>query len=237
MGYLLDVIFIALAVAFIIMGAKNGLVKALLDGLSTIISGVLAYTFSKPVAEFIYASFVRGFIKDRFTNVLAGSSENFDGISERINVLLNELPEGAINLASKFGFNVNAEATAIAQSGANDTESLVEAVMVNVADNVLLRVTEAVSLIVLFIVISIAMTFVIRFLNSVIKKVPVVKEANKITGGILGLVKAVVVIFVASTILFIIAGSSNDEALVTVVSSSKIFEFVNNNNPLLNIFS
>jgi len=235
--YLLDIIFIALAVVLIITGAKKGLIKALLDGLSTIVSGVLAYMLSKPVAEFIYTSFVRNFIKERFTNVLSGSSENLDGITERINVLLNELPEGAINLASKFGFNINAEAVAIAQSGANDTESLVEAVMVNVADNVLLRLTEAVTLIALFIVVSIALIFVIRLLNDVIKKVPVVKEINKIAGGILGLVKAIVVIFVASTILFIVAGSSNDETVVTVVNSSKIFEFVNNNNPLLNIFN
>ena len=237
MEYLLDIIFIVVAVILIVTGAKKGFVKALLDGLSTIISGVIAYMFSKPVAEFLYTSFIRDFFKSRFTNVLTGSSENFDGISERINVLVNELPEGAINLATKFGFNINAETTAIIQNGANDTESLVEAVMINIADSVLLTLTEAVSLVALFIIVSILLTLVIRLLSDIIKKIPLVKETDKIAGGILGLVKAVVIVFVVSTVLFFIAGSSNNEDLVTVVNSSKIFEFVNNNNPLLNIFN
>lgn len=237
MEYLLDIIFIISAVFLVIAGAKKGFVKALLDGLSTIISGIIAYALSKPVAEFIYTSFVRSFFKDRFTNVLAGSSENFDNISERINVLIDELPEGAINLASKFGFNINDEITAIIQGGVNDTESLVEAVMTNVADSVLLTLTEAVSVVALFVAVSILLTLIIRLLSDIIKKLPLVKETDKIAGGVLGLVKAVVIIFVVSTVLFFVAGSSNDESLVTAVNSSKIFEFVNNNNPLLNIFN
>jgi uncharacterized membrane protein required for colicin V production len=55
MEYILDIIFIALAVAMIILGAKKGLVKALLDGLSTIISGVIAYILSTPVAKNLLA--------------------------------------------------------------------------------------------------------------------------------------------------------------------------------------
>lgn len=237
MEFLLDVIFIAVAIAFIIAGAKKGLVKALLDGLSTIVSGIISYVLSKPVAEFLYESIIRGFFKDRLKNALTGSSGDLDGMKEKIDVLVNELPEGAVNLAAKFGFNINAEITGIIQTSANDTDSIVEAVMINVADSVLLTLTEAVTMISLFIAVSVLLVFVIRLLNDVTKKIPVVKETNKLAGGFLGLLKAVVLIFVASTVLFFVAGSSNNEELVTTVNSSKIFEFVNNNNPLLSIFN
>ena len=66
MEYILDLIFIALAVVMIILGAKKGLIKALLDGLSTIASGIIAYILATPVAKVIYDAFVRGIVKSEF---------------------------------------------------------------------------------------------------------------------------------------------------------------------------
>jgi hypothetical protein len=54
-----------------------------------------------------------------------------------------------------------------------------------------------------------------------------------LAGGLLGLVKAVVIIFVASTVLVFV----QNEELTPIINSSKILEFVNNINPLLNIFN
>jgi hypothetical protein len=78
---------------------------------------------------------------------------------------------------------------------------------------------------------------VIRIFDTTIEKIPLVKETNKITGGILGLLKAGVIIFVVSTVLFFVAGVSDNEEFISFIYSSKIFELVNNNNPLLNIFN
>ena len=42
------------------LARKKGLIKALLDGLSTIASGIIAYILATPVAKVIYDAFVRG---------------------------------------------------------------------------------------------------------------------------------------------------------------------------------
>ena len=84
-------------------------------------------------------------------------------------------------------------------SAPDSNESLVETLMTNIGDNIFITITEAVTMFALFIVVSIALTFVIRLLNGVVKKIPVVKQTNKLAGGILGLIKAVVIIFVIST--------------------------------------
>lgn len=236
MEYVLDIVFIAIAIALIILGAKKGLVKALLDGLSTIISGVIAYILSEPVAKIIYDAFVRGIVKSELEKGLNESGTDFGSISESVNTLVSQLPEGALNLASKFGFNVNDAISDVVNAAPDSNESLIEMLMTNIGDNIFLTITEAVTMIALFIVVSIALTFVIRLLNGVVKKIPVVKQTNKLAGGFLGLVKAVVIIFVVSTVLFFIAGSSSNQELVEIINSSVIFEFVNNNNPLLNIF-
>lgn len=233
MEFILDIIFIALAVAMILLGAKKGLVKALLDGLSTIISGVIAYILSEPVAKFIYDAFVRGVVKGELKKGLEESGTDFASVSESVNALVSELPEGALNLASKFGFNVNDAVSNIVNSAPDSNETLVETLMTNIGDNIFITITEAVTMFALFIVVSIALTFVIRLLNGVVKKIPVVKQTNKLAGGILGLIKAVVIIFVISTVLVFV----QSEELAPIINSSKILEFVNNNNPLLNIFN
>ena len=233
MEYILDLIFIALAVVMIILGAKKGLIKALLDGLSTIASGIIAYILATPVAKVIYDAFVRGIVKSEFEKGLNESGTDFGSISEKVNVLVSELPEGALNIASKFGFDVNGAISNVVSSAPDSNESLVETLMTNIGDNIFLTITEAVTMIALFIIVSIALTFVIRLLNKVVKKLPVVKQANKLAGGLLGLVKAVVIIFVVSTVLVFV----KNEALTPIINSSLILGFVNDINPLLNIFN
>ena len=233
MEYILDLIFIALAVVMIILGAKKGLIKALLDGLSTIASGIIAYILATPVAKVIYDAFVRGIVKSEFLKGLDDSGTDFGSISEKVNALVNELPEGALNIASKFGFDVNGAISNVVSSAPDSNESLVETLMTNIGDNIFLKITEAVTMFALFIIVSIALTFVIRLLNKVVKKLPVVKQANKLAGGLLGLVKAVVIIFVVSTVLVFV----HNEELAPMINSSVILKVVNDINPLLNIFN
>jgi hypothetical protein len=85
MEFILDIIFVAMAVAMILLGAKKGLVKALLDGLSTIISGVIAYILSEPVAKFIYDAFVRSVVKGELEKGLEESGTDFGSVSESVN--------------------------------------------------------------------------------------------------------------------------------------------------------
>ncbi len=233
MEYILDLIFIALAVVMIILGAKKGLVKALLDGLSTIVSGIIAYVLTTPVAKVIYDAFVRGIVKSEFLKGLDDSGTDFGSISEKVNALVNELPEGALNIASKFGLDVNGAISNVVSSAPDSNESLVETLMTNIGDNIFLKITEAVTMFALFIIVSIALTFVIRLLNKVVKKLPVIKQANKLAGGLLGLVKAVVIIFVVSTVLVFV----QNEELAPMINSSVILKVVNDINPLLNIFN
>ena len=233
MEYILDLIFIVLAVVMIILGAKKGLIKALLDGLSTIASGIIAYILATPVAKVIYDAFVRGVVKSEFLKGLNDSGTDFGSISEKVNALVNELPEGALAIASKFGFDVNGAISNVVSSAPDSNESLVETLMTNIGDNIFLKITEAVTMFALFIIVSIALTFVIRLLNKVVKKLPVIKQANKLAGGLLGLVKAVVIIFVVSTVLVFV----QNEELAPMINSSVILKVVNDINPLLNIFN
>ena len=67
----------------------------------------------------------------------------------------------------------------------------------------------------------------LKYLNNYCELEDLIQEGN------LGLIKAVVIIFVISTALVFV----QNEELSQIINSSIILEFVNNNNPLLNIFN
>jgi len=83
MAYLLDLIFIGLAVALIVLAAKKGFIEALLDGFSAIIAGLFAYWFAEPASQFAYNSFVSDKIED------FNSSFYYDAPQNILNAFLN----------------------------------------------------------------------------------------------------------------------------------------------------
>ena len=122
--------------------------------------------------------------------------------------------------------------------GANsDKEVLIDTIMSDIIDKIMMPVVETVTLVVLFVLFVLALKVVVWLLDGIVKKIPVVKETDKIFGGILGILKGVVVVFVVCLILAFMSKSSENTQFVEMVSTSKILEFVNNNNPLLNIFN
>ena len=237
MALFLDVILIAALVIFVVLGAKKGFIRALLDGFSTLIAGVLAYTFVEPASQYAYDSFVRNLVRNSLSNALNSTTNDFGSVTEKVEILIDKIPESAINFSTKFGFNVDAVADSIIKSRPGDKEVLIDTIMTDIADKIMMPLVETITFIVLLVAFVFVLAVVIRLFDSLIKKIPVVKETDKVFGALLGLLKGVIVIFVACTVLAFIAGSSQDEQFVEIVSSSKILEFVNNNNPLLNIFN
>ena len=237
MSLFLDLVLLAVLVMFVVLGAKKGFIRALLDGFSTLIAGVLAYTFVEPASQYAYDSFVRNLVRNSLSNALNSTTNDFGSVTEKVEILIDKIPESAINFSAKFGFNVDAVADSIIKSRPSDKEVLIDTIMTDIADKIMMPLVETITFIVLLVAFVFVLAVVIRLFDSLIKKIPVVKETDKIFGALLGLLKGVIVIFVACTVLAFISGSSQDEQFVEIVSSSKILEFVNNNNPLLNIFN
>ena len=237
MSLFLDLVLLAVLVMFVVLGAKKGFIRAFLDGFSTLIAGVLAYTFVEPASQYAYDAFVRNMVRNSLSNALNSTTNDFGSITEKVEILIDKIPESAINFSAKFGFNVDAVADSIIKSRPGDKEVLIDTIMTDIADKIMMPLVETVTFIVLLVVFVLVLAVVIRLFDSLIKKIPVVKETDKIFGALLGLLKGVIVVFVACAVLAFIAGSSQDEQFVEIVSSSKILEFVNNNNPLLNIFN
>ena len=80
----------------------------------------------------------------------------------------------------------------------------------------------------------IALSFISRLFKKV-NKIPLIGKVNEILGGVIGAVKAVIVVFVACTVLYIVVGIMDENAFVEAVVNSKIYSFVCEYNPVVNM--
>lgn len=93
-------------------------------------------------------------------------------------------------------------------------------------------VARIVSFAVMFVVFSILLKLASGLLSSVLKKIPLVGTANKLMGGVLGLLKAIVIIYVICTVCYLTVISDSAENLKPIVSNSVIYQYITENNPV-----
>ena len=129
MSLFLDLVLLAVLVMFVVLGAKKGFIRALLDGFSTLIAGVLAYTFVEPASQYAYDAFVRNMVRNSLSNALNSTTNDFGSITEKVEILIDKIPESAINFSAKFGFIVDAVADSIIKSRPSDKEVLIDTIM------------------------------------------------------------------------------------------------------------
>ncbi len=238
MQYSLDILFVALAIVIIVAAAKKGFVKSFLDSVSTLLAGGIAYFTAQPVSEVVYEKGVRDTVEKSLVEALAENSDDISNVSESVNVMLEQLPEGLVSFASsKLDVDVSGIISEIQNSGITDAETLVSTLMTSVADGVLISLTKVVCMIVIFVLSTIILSYVSRLFSGVVSKIPIVKQFNKLLGGAIGVFKAVVILFVAATVIFFIEGSLQDGKLLTYIDSSVIYELLIKYNPLLNLFN
>ena len=223
MALFLDAVLLAVIVAFTVFGSRKGFVKAFLDGFSTLIAGVLAYSFVDEAAKFAYDSFARNLLRNRLENAFTMNLTDYNTIQEKVEVLIDKIPESAVNIAGKMGVNITAISDSIIRANPTDQDVIIDTIMVNVVDQVIMPLIAFV----------LVLSLLTHLLDGFVKKMPVIKGFDKILGGGLGLLKGIVVVFVACAILAYMASSSADTEFIEMVAASKILGAINENNPLL----
>lgn len=232
MNYIVDILIVALV--FVIVGAavKKGFVSTLIETFSFLISAFAASKLSPIVSGWAYDAFIRDTVEKNFNAALSEAASGMS-MQAKAEELLSNIPEGMIKLAELTGFNTeNLIYSVSAQAATND--QLVQNLIDSVVYNVVIAVSQAVVFILLFIVFIIALGFISKLFKKV-NKIPLIGKVNEILGGILGIIKAVIVVFVVCTVLYIVAGVMDKNAFVEAVVNSRIYSFICEYNPVINM--
>ncbi len=228
-----DIIVIAIILLIIVLSAKKGFVASCLDSFSMVISAFVAYVFSPKVADILYDMFIKDLVKTEFRQALDDMSSTLS-VKDKVAGMIEALPETAVKLAESMGINLNNLVTGIIPSNA-DNEALIETVADTLAYNIMITLTEIVVFICLFIIATFLVRFVSSFFSHNLEKLPVVGKVDTLLGAVLGLIKAVVIVFAGSVIMYIAAQTAEPGSTLEAIKSSQVYMFMDEYNPIFDI--
>lgn len=234
MSYTLDIALLIIAVVIIAIAAKKGFAATLVDTFSMVISVLAAYKTSPIVAQYAYDSFIKSILEKRFSNALSEVSSSV-GVTEKVNAMLETIPQGFLNFAKAIGVNVDSAINSISSS-ASTNEQLVEAAVEKIAQNIVVTITQVIVFLIIFVVASILLSLLSKLFKK-INDIPVVGTMNIVLGGVLGLVNALVLIFVACSVFYLIVQMNTDNSqVVQEIQASRIYNIVTEYNPIVKLF-
>lgn len=233
MTYIIDVILILIVIIAVVVAAKKGFAAALVDAFSLLISAFAAYKASPIVSGFLYDNVVKDILEKKFSTALGDISSSMS-VSDKVAVLTQSLPSGIINFASSLGLDINSQIDSLASSAANN-EQLVETMVEKIARGAVTALLDVIVFIIIFTLASIVLSMLSKLFKK-INDIPVVGNVNAALGGILGIINAVIIITVVCGLLYIAVEVSSDGTLAQTVNSSKIYTFVTEYNPIVEMF-
>lgn len=213
MSIILDIILTALILISFIIGSKKGLVKSVWKIAALAVTIVLVTALKNPAVSF-----------------LSGT-----GMADRINTKISEtvnIPQGGgIDISDSLNLPdfLNTEVSSGIENAQGAVSSINDAVSVSLTTLFITIIACAA----LFIIIRLILTAVYMIINGV-TKVPVIKGANKLAGGLLGAVNMIFIIFLLLSLVSLFAPAESE--LFEMIENTYVVKYFYNYNILLQLF-
>lgn len=208
---LLDIIFLAIIIACTVWGAKRGIIKTVLGLSSFIVSIIAALFLYQPFMDIIYSS--------------PAIASAIDGFKE--NIAQSMIPSGSV---SPELTDVKIPAIFMAILGSDIISQGTQAMATAVADAVVYLIT----IVIFIIIIKLLVSLLFKVFN-VAAKMPIIKQANGLVGGILGLIIGVVLCWIASAVISMFIGQGGTGWIIESVENSRIAKHMFQTNIIFSI--
>jgi len=217
MNYIIDIILVLLIALIAFISSKRGFVLTVFDLFSGIASLVIAKLAAPYAAVFVYDNFakatVMAFLEEKYSDV--GTA-----MTDAVSAVFGFLPEGMYAFAEKSGL---LDASAVSQDVLSKITTVAE-LEANIARPVVTAVINIVCFAAIAFVSVIVLKIVGRLLSGIISRIKIIGKLNSLLGGIAGVLKGVVDVFIIAVILCIVSFSS--ETLATYTADSYICSFI-----------
>ena len=216
-----DIIIIAVFALLFFIDFKRGIAITILNVAGVALTGFLAYHISNFLASWVYTAFVQQTLTTNLQQMI-----DTQGINSAIANSFSALPNWVMGMLgfflSIFGLDssVYTNDFQVTNSSAAAVSASVENLIQPVITGMFRLVIGAVLSIIIFIIIKILVKKLAR-----VFKIPVVKQINKLLGGVLGLAEAAILVFFAVNIFSGVLEFSNPEMLNNPMISGAVFKF------------
>jgi len=216
-----DIIIIAVFALLFFIDFKRGIAITILNVAGVALTGFLAYHISNFLASWVYTAFVQQTLTTNLQQMI-----DTQGINLAIANSFSALPNWVMGMLgfflSIFGLDssVYTNDFQVPNSAAAAVSTSVENLIQPVITGMFRLVIGVVISIIIFIIIKILVKKLAR-----VFKIPVVKQINKLLGGVLGLAEAAILVFFAVNIFSGVLEFSNPEMLNNPMISGAVFKF------------
>ncbi len=198
----IDGILICICILIIFSSVRRGFVKTILSLASSVASVLLSVVLSPTVSGFIYDKFMLGAVKSGIAGTVSSLSDSGD--PEGIVKMLEDMPEALSNILSRY--NVNESTVNKMLEGARTGSESVDSICETIASPIASTISNVIAFVLCFVIILLVLKAVIAVIDNFFK-LPVLNSANKGAGLVLGIVLAVVAVFVYSEVVVELFGA------------------------------
>lgn len=219
MEYILDIFLILIFGTVIITSMKKGFIKSLFDLCGTLVSVILARVLSQGFATQGYNIFVK-----KAAEAYLGSALGEIGTKDyalQAQEIINAIPDSLNGIMSLMNIDKQAIADKISQVNLGG-DNLLETIMTNVVEPIGTAIVQLLLFVLLAVALGFVLKIVVKFLNSIIKKLPAIKQFNNVLGAVLGAIEGLIVVLIISTLIGIIASFIGNDRFNEFVNSSFI---------------
>ena len=210
MSIIVDIAILAIIVLCIIIGYVRGLTGSLIKIVSFVLSLIIAFVLFITVSNLIINNTeIDENLESSIRNMIIQDEQNED----------ENMPEA---ITDYIGQKID--------QAADDAK---EAIVDSTARDVALTIVKAGTWIALFIIARILLIF-LRFITSLIAKLPVIKQFDKLGGIIYGLIEGLIIVYFLLALISFISPMLNG-TLANAIDESFVGSMMYNNNLLLKI--
>lgn len=219
----IDAIIILFILIFAIIGYVRGAVGAILSFVGGVVSAIIAGVLGSNIAPWIYDNFFKQTISEDVISAVSNAINNgVTGIGDSIAEIL---PSFIADVAAENG--IIDVLNNITGNTASELSSTACDIVLQAVEPIYIKIISVCATIVLFFVLNIIVG-ILCHLSGVINKIPIIGSANKIIGGIIGLIYGGILVVVAVFVMSLIIPcfDQNNSFKENVQDNSMFFSIV-----------
>ncbi len=220
-SWIVDVLFLVIALITVIVYAKRGFVQSLFKHGRVLASGILAFSFGPMVGDLINTKFiyngVYNWVWSKVSTIIDSTTGGIDleGMIESLPFLVKQFVDPAA-LQEKYGQvmgNLEVTAQEFSASVATPVSGIISNLLAYVA---------------VFLV-SMLLLLVLGFLLDLLTKLPIVHGVNCFLGFLLGVLAAFVLLSLLTYVISLVVGIFvSSEALDVIINNTLLFKLFSN---------
>ncbi len=224
-AWIIDCLLVLIGIVTVWAAARRGFFITVLRLAAWVISialaGIISAAFAEPIYQAFFAAPVRGLIEQNIGNAVDSSQ-----MLQYAQQMLTELPDAVKQLAAMSGLSSQSLLGNLHENQftTSNAASLLEQSIAAPACIAAIRIIIALAV---FVILLFVLQLVARKLSR-IRKIPVFKQTDWILGAVLGVIKALLLIFVLCLLLRAVAAVHiGGESFVAAVENSRIVILTN----------